>query len=98
MEHLNSGNLLRLQTLWASPGQEAAALPLLLVRKNQEILLPDPAIALQRDDKILLAYGNRAIERRLELNMFSAAHLYYSIHGKEKTKSPVLAYIFRKFE
>ena len=98
MEHLNSGNLLRLHTLWASPGQEAAALPLLLVRKNQEILLPDPAIALQRDDKILLAYGNRAIERRLELNMFSAAHLYYSIHGKEKTKSPVLAYIFRKFE
>lgn len=101
VEQLASGRLLRLQTLWAPANQPESvneALPLLLVRKDQDILLPEPATSLQLGDKILLAYAQRKIEKRLRINLFDEAQLYYSIHGKEKVKSPVFAYLLKKWE
>lgn len=101
IEHLNSGRLLRLQSLWTLPNDPSAyhdALPLLLIRGSRETLLPTPATNLKKDDQILLAYSGRNTAQRLTRNSFDPASLYYTLHGREPIKSHVLNYIFRKFD
>lgn len=101
LQELDSGRLLRLQTLWTHPHKPESihdALPLLLLRNGQETLLPSPALALQKGDKILLAYGQSALARRLKLTMFDESQLYYAIHGKEPIRSSLLSYWKKRFD
>ncbi len=101
IEHLKSGHLLRLQSLWTQPDNPDTfkqALPLLLLKEDKEILLPNPATNLQVGDQVLIAYQEPYVASRLSRNCFDEASLYWALHGREKTTSYVLNYLLKKFE
>ncbi|MDO4435638.1 MAG: NAD-binding protein [Cardiobacteriaceae bacterium] len=101
LAELHSGRLLRMQTLWTHPHQPESVhdvLPLLLLRNGQETLLPSPATVLQKGDKILIAYGQSALDRRLRYTLFDESQLYYAIHGKEMIRSALLSYLKKRFD
>lgn len=101
IEHLKSGHLLRMQSLWTIPDKPDSfndVIPLLLLSGEKEILLPKAAINLQKGDQVLLAYHDKHVATRLNKNCFDQASLYWSLHGREQINSYVLNYIFRKFD
>ncbi|MDO5091098.1 MAG: NAD-binding protein [Cardiobacteriaceae bacterium] len=101
IQELASGNLLRLQHMWMRPGEPdtlADALPLYLQRGKQEILLPNLATTLQKNDAILIVYHKPEVERRLRYACHDEGELYYAAHGKERPRSWLFNYLRNKFD
>lgn len=101
IEHLKSGHLLRMQSLWTLPNDSKTlteALPLLLVRNDKEILLPKPATNLQAGDQVLLLYHQPNVATRISRNCFDSGALYWTLHNREKVNSYLLNYLLKKFE
>lgn len=100
-KELANGHLLRLQSLWMHPHKPESrddAIALLLLRNGKEVLLPKPATALQKDDRVLILYKERVVEQRIHRAAIDEGELYYAVHGKEKPRSFVMNYIFNKFD
>lgn len=101
VKELANGHLLRMQSLWMHPHQPETqhdAIPLLLLRNKQEILLPKPVTALQKDDRVLIVYKERIVEQRIHRAAIDEGELYYAMHGKEHTRSHLMNYIFNKLD
>lgn len=98
MEELRENRILRLQNLWTMTAQPASVhdvVPLLLVRQQKDVLLPKPAMTIQKNDTILLAFYDPAISRRIQRNLHDAGELYYAIHGKEMARSHVVRWMMK---
>lgn len=101
IEHLKSGHLLRMQSLWTLPNDAKTlnqALPILLLRDGKEILLPKPALNLQAGDQVLLLYHQPEVATRISRNCFDSGALYWALHNREKINSYLLNYLLKKFE
>ncbi|WP_072281050.1 potassium channel family protein [Rappaport israeli] len=101
MAYLQKDHILRLQTLWMLSDDADTindALPLLLLRKGKEILLPKPATNLQEGDQILVIYHNPLIAQRIRRALSDEAELFYAIHGREMPRSYVMNYILKKLD
>lgn len=101
IEHLKSGHLLRMQSLWTLPNDPKTlneALPLLLLRNDKELLLPKPATNLQEGDQVLLLYHQPNVATRISRNCFDSGALYWTLHNREKVNSYLLNYLLKKFE
>ena len=69
MNEMQSGRLLRLQSLWMLPNDPQTAndaIPLLLLRNQQEIVLPNAATSLQAGDQVLILYHREEIGWRMQ--------------------------------
>ncbi|UJF24700.1 NAD-binding protein [Suttonella sp. R2A3] len=98
---LDNGHLLRLQSLWMHPHEPETlqdALPLLLQRGDQNILLPNAATPLEKGDRILIAYHKPIVVQRIHRATVDEGELYYAVHGREKTLSYVMSYIMKKLD
>ena len=101
IEHLKSGHLLRMQSLWTLANDSKTlnqALPLLLLREGKEILLPKTATNLQVGDQVLLLYHQAEVATRISRNCFDSGALYWTLHNREKVNSYLLNYLLKKFE
>lgn len=98
-KHLKGSHLLRLQTLWMMDKECAhQVLPLFLLREQKEILLPNPAMNLQKNDQILLLYHDKNTVSHITRNCYDESALYKTLHGREKINSKVLNFILKKWE
>lgn len=101
MKHLQSGHLLRLQSLWMRADDETTfndAIALLLLRGDQEILLPNPAMNVEKNDRVLIAYRDREVVTRMKKSCQDSAELYWTLHGRDTVNSKVLRFIFKQFD
>lgn len=97
-QHLESGNILRLQELYASEGlltQGQSTLPLMLVRDGKEELLPKFSTAIKYGDIYLMA-SSKGIREEVQYLMGHEQEFYYLTHGEEKPISIVMHMIRRR--
>ena len=98
---LQSGRLLRLQSLWMLPDRPETAndaIPLLILRNQQQIVLPNAATSLQEGDQVLIIYHQPDIGRRIQRAARDENELYYATHGRDKPVSHLTNYLRKKLD
>lgn len=101
MNEMQSGRLLRLQSLWMLPNDPQTAndaIPLLLLRNQQEIVLPNAATSLQAGDQVLILYHREEIGWRMQRAARDENELYYATHGRDKPISHFMNYLLKKLD
>ena len=101
MNEMQSGRLLRLQSLWMLPNDPQTAndaIPLLLLRNQQEIVLPNAATSLQAGDQVLILYHREEIGWRMQRTARDEHELYYATHGRDKPISHLMNYLLKKLD
>ena len=101
MNEMQSGRLLRLQSLWMLPNDPQTAndaIPLLLLRNQQEIVLPNAATSLQAGDQVLILYHREEIGWRVQRTARDEHELYYATHGRDKPISHLMNYLLKKLD
>ena len=101
MNEMQSGRLLRLQSLWMLPNDPQTAndaIPLLLLRNQQEIVLPNAATSLQAGDQVLILYHREEIGWRMQRAARDEHELYYATHGRDKPISHFMNYLLKKLD
>ena len=101
MSEMQSGRLLRLQSLWMLPNDPQTAndaIPLLLLRNQQEIVLPNAATSLQAGDQVLILYHREETGWRMQRAARDEHELYYATHGRDKPISHLMNYLLKKLD
>ena len=101
INELQSGRLLRLQSLWMLPDKPETAndaIPLLILRNQQQIILPSAATSLQEGDQVLIIYHDPAIGSRIRRAARDENELYYATHGRDKPLAYLTNYLLKKLD
>ena len=74
------------------------AIPLLILRNQQQIVLPNAATSLQEGDQVLIIYHQPDIGRRIQRAARDENELYYATHGRDKPVSHLTNYLRKKLD
>lgn len=103
IHYLETGNILRLQDIYAGFSQsddaseKSVALPLMLIRDGKEELLPEMSTAIKVGDVYLMA-STEAVQHYIEQVIKNEQAFFYCIHGKEKPVSIVMHHIRKRLQ